>query len=614
MTRVLPDRWVPQGVGSLEDRAMQALREVERSVCVTAGAGAGKTEFLAQKATYLLQTGLCPEPRRILAISFKRDAAGNLAERVARRCPEHEKRFVSLTFDAFTKGLVDQFREAIPEPYKPVRDYEITYPTRDSLQDFLRRHRAGDVDHRKFERAIETVRLPIPDQKIKEQAKVLIDAYWHELYADPNRTPLSFGMINRLVDLMIRQNGQIRKALCSTYQFVLLDEFQDTTSAQYQLLKEIFHGSGISLTAVGDDKQKIMVWAGAMPDAFARFTHDFDARPIALLSNWRSHSDLVAIQHIIATHIDADTEPVEAKRQRKVDGDVSAVWQFPTTDEEISFVPGWIRKEVDKGEVQPEDFALLVRFHADRVEREIRPAFEASGLKLRNVARNVGGVAIQDLLDEDLVRLSLPFLRLGSVRRSPDAWAEALRQMQLLAGMSNDELEMQRINAETQRICRATRVWMDANPPGTRAAEELVKILIGEIGERRIRRVTSAYSREADFNRVLSGFVALLGEAQQDGESWSEALDRFEGKGQVPLMTIHKSKGLEFHTVIFLGLDNRSWWSLNPDNTEELNSFFVAFTRAEQRAFFTCCAGRGERIAWLEELLGDAVPTFNPNE
>jgi len=110
--RVLPEEWRPQGVDELEQRAWDALLESGRSVCVTAGAGAGKTEFLAQKATYLLQTGLCPQPKRILAISFKRDAAQNLDARVRKRCPpEQARRFHSMTFDAFTKHLLDHFRQ-----------------------------------------------------------------------------------------------------------------------------------------------------------------------------------------------------------------------------------------------------------------------------------------------------------------------------------------------------------------------------------------------------------------------------------------------------------------------------------------------------------------------
>lgn len=91
-------------------------------------------------------------------------------------------------------------------------------------------------------------------------------------------------------------------------------------------------------------------------------------------------------------------------------------------------------------------------------------------------------------------------------------------------------------------------------------------------------------------------------------ETRDEVLDRFEGKGEVPLMTIHKSKGMEFHPVVFFGRDGQRWWSLKLNKAEEMNSFFVALTRAEQRAFFTCCAERGHWIGWLEELLGDAVP------
>jgi superfamily I DNA/RNA helicase len=71
-------------------------------------------------------------------------------------------------------------------------------------------------------------------------------------------------------------------------------------------------------------------------------------------------------------------------------------------------------------------------------------------------------------------------------------------------------------------------------------------------------------------------------------------------------MTIHKSKGLEFHTMIFYGLDNRTWWSLTPNRMEELNSFFVALTRAKQRAFFTLCMERGQPLGWIEDILAPA--------
>lgn len=162
MSLVRPEDWRPQGIADLEPRAWEALRQTAQSVLVTAGAGAGKTEFLAQKATYLLQTGLCAAPKRILAISFKRDAARNLAERVAKRCPpEQARRFNSYTFDAFAKSLVDRFRAAIPEPYRPPADYRIVTPRREDYEDFLDIHNFRGVNTQQLERAIARARLPI---------------------------------------------------------------------------------------------------------------------------------------------------------------------------------------------------------------------------------------------------------------------------------------------------------------------------------------------------------------------------------------------------------------------------------------------------------------------
>ena len=78
--------WQPTGIAELEPSAWAALFD-PGCTAVTAGPGAGKTEFLAQRAAFLLQTGACPAPRRILAISYKRDSAANLARRVATRAP-----------------------------------------------------------------------------------------------------------------------------------------------------------------------------------------------------------------------------------------------------------------------------------------------------------------------------------------------------------------------------------------------------------------------------------------------------------------------------------------------------------------------------------------------
>jgi len=99
-----------------------------------------------------------------------------------------------------------------------------------------------------------------------------------------------------------------------------------------------------------------------------------------------------------------------------------------------------------------------------------------------------------------------------------------------------------------------------------------------------------------------------LAESSAGAQDWNIALDVFEGLQSLPLMTIHKSKGLEYHTVMFIGLDDSAWWSFDEDATEATSGFFVAFTRAKQRVVFTYCRSRRERtrINSLYELLRSA--------
>ncbi|MFV1468367.1 ATP-dependent helicase [Idiomarina sp. HB] len=607
MTRVLRDDWVPQGVGGLENRAWEALRENDSSILVTAGAGAGKTEFLAQKATYLLQTGICPDPKRILAISFKKDAARNLAERVAKRCPRDQaRRFDSMTFDAFTKGILDRFRPALPEPFNTPGTYQIVTPFRRDYEDFIERHGYEGVSAQELERRIPLTDLLIDLSNGSEVNRALAD-YWHEKFFGEDEISLSFPMINRLVKLLLQENSYIRRALQATYPVVFLDEYQDTTYTQYDMLRTAFDGSGAVFTAVGDDKQRIMGWAGAMDDAFDQFENDLEARRITLLSNWRSHEDLVRIQHEIARRIDGNVEEAQAQGIREIEGDISAIWQFRSTDDENNYLAEWVSREVQLGRVEPHDVAILVRMRADQVEGEIAPAFAARGLRIRNAARSVGEIQIQDLLGEELTGIFVPLLRLGTTHRSPDNWALAQQNYIFLEAADPDnDISQERLLFKLEAFVRQLRVEVARRQPTPDSAEAIAGMLLEFIGSATLRQSYPAYQRERDFERVWSGFVILLKECAEHSSSWTEALNEFEGIGQVALMTVHKSKGLEFHTMIFYGLDNQTWWSLMPHRGEELNTFFVAFTRAKQRAFFSQCVERGNSIGWIQQLLAPA--------
>ena len=606
MTLVRREDWRPQGVDCLEPQAWEALREVDRSVLVTAGAGAGKTEFLAQKTAYLLQTGICPAPRRILAISFKQDAARNLAERVSIRCsPEQARRFDSMTFDAFTKSMLDRFRMAIPVPWVPPMDYSIVLHKRQDFESFRFQNSIHNINSQELERAVTSTDLPFPENPTGITHAVAI--FWSEHYENFDRVMLSFPMINRLVKWMIQENPYIKNALRKTYNFIFIDEFQDTTHAQFDLLNTAFCDGQARLTAVGDDKQRIMVWAGAMHDAFDRFEQVYEARRVSLISNWRSHEDLVAIQHAMARTLDPTVEQPEARGARRIDGDIAAIWAFPCRSTERNTIARWIAQEVQRNIFEPHQVALLVRFYTNDVENKLAPAFGAHGLRLRNLARNLGGISIQDILSEDLTERLLSMLRLGALPMSPADWNKSQEYLHYLYGISPDDYAAHdRYQRKMQGFVQTLRCRMCEQQPTPETATQLATDVRDFWSIDLIRQGCHVYRRQQDFNRAWNGFIALLNECVGRANNWPSVLDEFEGKGQVPLMTIHKSKGLEFHTIVFYGLDNRSWRNLNRRNREDMNAFFVALTRAEQRAFFTRCRTRGGAIDWLEQLLQPA--------
>lgn len=295
MRFISPADWKPEGV-CLEDAALEAV-VTNKNLLVVAGPGAGKTELLAQKACYLLQTNTCPYPRKILAISFKKDAKSNLAERVERRCgKELSKRFDSMTFDSFAKSIVDQFRLAIPEEYRPSQDYEIA--NNEILQKIFMKHypdaihcqKKSELKDRIYATIKKEISLPHKDQVLKN--------FWFDLLNDneTGKSQVTFSMISILAEYLIRTNPLILRALNATYSHVFLDEFQDTTFIQYELVRTCFLRSSVKLIAVGDSKQRIMVWAGAKTDVFESFKNDFKSVEIELLMNHRSAPRLIQLQ------------------------------------------------------------------------------------------------------------------------------------------------------------------------------------------------------------------------------------------------------------------------------------------------------------------------------
>lgn len=618
--RISPEQWHPIGVEELEPNALKVVRSTNNR-SVIAGPGSGKTELLAQRAAYLLQTGVSRTPRRILAISFKRDAAGNLAARVQSRChPEQAYRFDSLTFDAFAKGLVDRFGQALPKRWRPTPDYEIGNANDRTYRDFLQPLSPPPEIGRKADIIAISVKdfehkwlLGSPLLKGGPQnpspSEWAADKFWQSWLHDGKKSHLTFGMIGRLAGLLVETNPMIRHALRLTYSHLFMDEFQDTTQVQYDLAKAIFLDSDTVVTAVGDNKQQIMRWAMAMDDAFTPFDADFKAKRTPLLNNYRSSPELVRIQDILAKALDAKSTTPVSKIEGKVSGESCAVWDFSAPTIEADKLGEFVAEQMTEYNLAPRDFSIIVRQKAGDYMKLLEPAFAKHGLNLRNEALLKGSVALQELLAEDLSEYLVALLRLFASERAGRHWTACLDMMCSLRGLATDD-DAGRARVVKDLNAYSTEFRKQRPKPATNRTEAvaIVRSLINFLGKSNILAASPAYRQGDWFQKVAGAAVLHIETSSSSAKTWSEALDLYEGSHAIPLMTIHKSKGLEYHTVIFVGLDDGAWWSFANDQQEGTAGFFVAFTRAKQRVAFTYCAARGARtkIAALYDLLTKA--------
>lgn len=620
MTLIKPEAWRPVGVDSLETIAEEIIRSDGNSL-VVAGPGSGKTELLAQRANYLLETGICAAPRRILAISFKRDAAANLRDRVAKRSPERAQRFESYTVDSFAKRLVDRFYPALSLSWRPKAGYEVMLkpPRPDEIREWIvscgfERGKVYGLADRKIREVFEEFSsgfpLPYSAAEIHETYCKLGLQWWREQLDRPVSEPtLTFPMINRLAAFLLRTNPKVLRALQTTYGFVFLDEFQDTTSAQYDLIRSAFMVSESVLTAVGDSKQRIMLWAGAMVDVFEVYEREFSAKRYPpLVSNYRSAPELVAIQHLIAQSVEGDSPITESKREAIGSCEI---WEFSNAEQEAGVLAEVIYKGIIDEKKKHRDFCVLVRQRTAEMIEPLKMSLAARGIKLRDESE------LQDLLVEPVVQFLLALLRLATRQRDPEAWEKLTHEIALLLGLDQEEDNFA-IEAEARRLLDHSRAEISSGQP----IDLLPAQLITMVGEDRFRAVYMQYKNRSFLRERVSTLATNLRESLDVTADAVEAVNDLIGLEVVPAMTIHKSKGLEFETVVFVGLEDSQWWSFSTQADEEKRSFFVAFSRAISRVIFTFCDVRGSgdasrtqnktQIGDLYKILLDAgVPTVD---
>ena len=522
------EQWSPADGLSLEPNALAAAKEIDCNLALTAGPGAGKTEMLAQRADFLLRTGACRYPKRILAISFKVDASQNLKARVRKRCgPELASRFDSHTFHAFAKRIIDRFRPVLTG--------------KDALD---------------------------PDYSI-----------------GPHRIQRRSITFNDMVPLAVQivESSQIaRNAIRQTYSHVFLDEFQDCTDEQYQLIKACFQGTAVRLTAVGDTKQRIMGWAGALEGIFESYAEDFDAHPLNLYQNFRSKPRLRRMQNAMVrvmdppAALDADDLPGD-------EGEIE-VLRFDNDDDEAEVLADSVRGWIDGEGLNPSEIAVLVSKQQNLYCQKLRAALDARGVPIRDED------AMQNLASEPVANLIVDFLLVATGQRQPAPFQRLLDLV--VFGRGFDQKNEYRARSRWNRFSASVKQRLAAGEADLADIDDLRTIigeLIGIVGRDAVVGLSSEYSQGDYLQQQIDATTDRAHALLSEGGDPSAALALFSGDRAVKIMSIHKSKGLEFDTVVMFGVETQTFWG---DQDAERSAYFVGISRAKRRLYLTVCEER----------------------
>lgn len=520
------DIWEPAAGLTLEPNTLIAAKECVRSLALTAGPGAGKTELLAQRADFLLRTGTCRYPKRILAISFKVDASSNLKERVKQRCGSHlASRFDSHTFHAFAKRIIDRFR--------------LTLSGSDALK----------------------VGYKIGDKRI--------------IYEQ-----ITFKDLVPLAIKIIQQSKFARNSIRQTYSDVFLDEFQDCTNHQYELLKLVFQGTNIRLTAVGDTKQKIMGWAGAVDGIFKSFVEDFDATPLNIYRNFRSQPQLLRLQNELIRKLDPSSV-IPDEQIIGSDGEVFS-WIFNDSKKEAVYLADQIAHWVEVENVPVSEIAVLVSKQPELYINHLVAELESRGIPYRNEHN------LQDIATEPIAHLIVDYLSCIYGTREPNAWKRLNNQLMSFTDDEFQDVESIKIN-RLIKMERDKALFMAVIDQPYSGWWDSVKSFLNSLPRETLYALSHDYESLDRLKELVLITKQRIDELLELEPELPRALRLFSDENAVRILTIHKSKGLEFDTVIILGVEKEAFWGRID---EERSAFFVGVSRAKRRLIVTACNHR----------------------
>lgn len=559
---------------------LEMIKCLENNI-ISAGPGAGKTEFLAQKACFILETGLCKYPYNILAITYKNDASRNIKSRVKERCPVGmSNNFTAMTFHGFCKQILDQFREVLPEDLKPTHDYIIKSL---SYREWNEITRGKSLNAFSFQLGIIL--------GLEGQEKIELDNFWQKqlFLMNDKKSHLTFDMMVALAIYILHDNDDIANIIRQKYPYVFVDEFQDTTAVQYHLLISLFQGYNNIITAVGDPKQKIMEWAGAKKYVNQHFSDEFKAKKLSLKTNYRSNAKIVDLINTVTEYIHGDTDDGDKnsvslslmdKVADRVGNDQSVIIKkdFPCLNSQYNAISQEIRYLIQNQDLQPHEILIIRRQKIDEIEDFFTNL--GNNISVFNSNKSFGTLSVQDLQDDPCSQFLMSILLLmhDVDIEYINAWNVFYDTMGTLRGI-NEERNTNDFFAECDQIIKNIKDENISYNPNEIAIILNNPIFIEYVKEFKQNYALFGYNSQDGILSAQQSFEEYITFLADRENNWHSVINQYHGINCVHLMTIHKAKGLEYDTVFFVDVDEKTFWSDDAVGTQ----FFVACSRAKER-------------------------------
>ncbi|MCI7217298.1 MAG: DNA helicase PcrA [Megasphaera elsdenii] len=605
---------------TLNDRQCEAVKHTEGPLLITAGAGSGKTKVLTCRIAHLLELGVAPY--RILAITFTNKAAKEMKERVTNLVGAQADSIWLSTFHSFCAKLL---RFEVDGFHGYTRNFTI-YDSSDQLvlvKDCLKKLNLDDKQFmpRSVLGTISSAKNVLMDAKafaakasdFYEQKVADVYALYQEKLRENNA--VDFDDLLFLAVRLLQEKEEVREKYQSRFQYILVDEYQDTNHAQYALTK-ILAARWRNICVVGDADQSIYAWRGADIRNIIDFTRDYpDAASIKLEQNYRSTKTILHAANAVIDN--NESRPKKTLWTENPAGNKIIHYQAQTEHDEADYIAGVIYNRHEISHEPYGDMAILFRTNAqsrvleEKLMRYAIPYTMVGGTKFYDRKEIKDVLAYLRLLynPEDSLSLTriinVPKRNIGATTMEHvAAYAEEQGISLFEALSSTDEIPVTK-RARTSLENFAAMIFDLLNDIEGKDVLSLIETVIKQTGygdmlDKEAEHDPQGESRKENVGEFLSVAKDYM-DSNPDGNlqdflenvALVSDVDDFESSdSKVTLMTLHAAKGLEFPVVFLTGLDEglfpHSRTLLDPAQVEEERRLaYVGITRAERQLYVT---------------------------